>query len=236
MMGATGRVMMLTLTIDRSDPRYADPANREGKARPLDPANPRAIVTSESVRYAAWAWHRFGVYMRREYGAVPYFRGLELTAAGVAHLHVLLRVRDAADFMALRALVRGPENARTRGLAVRAGFGLVVDAQLARSGGDVARYVTKSTTAPGSDAAAYATKGLGPGLPRYSRRASWSRAAASAWAPGWIKPAPLRGFTWRVARASVGTVSDALARSDFALTDPVSLRAAGTPGLAGAGG
>lgn len=224
-MGSCGaRVALLTLTIDPSDGRFADPVNRAGKARPLDPRAPNAYVASESVRYASWAFNRFRTYLVREYGAVPYFRGVELQKSGMAHLHVLLRLPAGsgapAAFLGLRAKVRGPEWDRSAGLAVRAGFGKVVDMQLARSGGDVARYVTKAS----SEVAGYVTKGLAGGMPRYTRRSSWSRSEAAAWAPGWVKPAPISGFTWRLAKASVGTVSDALWRSEFVVVDPAFVR------------
>lgn len=228
-MGASGaKVMLLTLTIDPSDPRLADPRNRAGKSRPRSSAllsTPQADTIEASVRYASWAWNRMRANLSNRHGAVPYFRGLELQKSGIAHLHVLIRVRDAAEFMKLRALIRGPESDRGRGLAVMAGFGKVVDAQLARSGGDVARYVTKMRDAGAGDAAAYATKGIGAALPRYTRRAAWSLPNGRApWAAGWRNATPIAGFDWRVARASVETVSEALALSDFHVVDPATYR------------
>jgi hypothetical protein len=254
-MGATGRVALLTLTIDPGDPRLADPSNRAGKQRPPDPRDPTSYIAGESVRYAAWAWNRFRTYLTREYGAVPFFKGLELQQSGMAHLHVIVRLRDSVEFMALRSLIRGPEDDRDAGLAVRAGFGIVVDMQLARAPGDVARYVTKAgsglvpggkrsgpegvrpvTSSGDGRAAAYVTKGLDGSLPRYTRRSSWST-GRSAWAPDWRRPEPIRGFTWRVAQASASVVSDALVRSEFVIADPALVRAArSAPGPAGAEG
>lgn len=234
-MGASGhRVALVTLTVDGADGRFHDPVNRSGKSRPTARDlvhDPRAATIEASVRYVNWAWNRLTANMRYRRTMRPYFRGLELQRSGMAHLHVLVRVRDAADFLALRSELRGPEADRSAGLAVMAGFGKVVDVQLARSGGDVARYVTKTQAA--GDAAAYATKGVpGAALPRYTRRTAW----AQTWAPGWIKPTPLAGFTWRVARASVETVTAALALSgDFHIVDPDSLRVASAASAAGRG-
>lgn len=244
-MGASGqKVAMLTLTIDRSDARYLGSTwvggpvggrfkrNRAGKDRPRSSvmlADPRAAVVEESTRYASWAWNRFRTYLYREHGAVPFFRGVELQKSGVAHLHVLLRVENAVEVMALIARIGGPT-----GLAVRAGFGPVADVQLARSGGDVARYVTKANGGigsrivgsgrPGASAAAYVSK-LPDVLPRYTRRTSWSLPnGRSPWAAGWVKPTPIAGFTWRVAKCSVATVLGALPPSDFHIVDPGSYR------------
>jgi len=237
-MGASGqKVAMLTLTIDRTDPRYGDPKNRAGKSRPRSSvmlANPRAAVVEESTRYASWAWNRFRTYLVREYGPLPYFRGLELQQSGVAHLHVLVRVKDATAFMALQHFIR------TSGLVERAGFGPVVDFQLARSGGDVARYVTKAdggggvrhvstevvkgAARPGHHASAYVTK-LPDALPRYTRRTAWSLPNGQApWAPGWVRPTPIAGFTWRVSNASESTIRTALELSDFHVADPGAYR------------
>jgi hypothetical protein len=234
-MGASGaRVAMVTLTIDPSDPRFMDPRNRAGKVRPRSSAllgDARAAAIEDSTRYASWAWNRLTANMRYRRTLRPFFRGLELQRSGMAHLHVLIRVRDAADFLALRAELRGPESDRSAGLAVMAGFGLVVDAQLARSGGDVARYVTKMRDGGAGDAAAYATKGVPAALPRYTRRAAWSR----AWAPGWVKPTPVAGFTWRVAHASESTVRAALALSDYSIVEPASCRVPMAPGIPAGG-
>lgn len=241
--GACGsRVAMLTLTIDRTDPRYGDPRNRPVKRRKdgsevIRPrssvmlGDPRAAVVETSTRYASWAWNRFRTYLVREHGPVPYFRGLELQQSGVAHLHVLIRLRDLPEFLALQRLINGPT-----GLAVRAGFGPVVDVQLARSSGDVARYVTKAdgggaplaTTSrpgqPGQHAAAYVSK-LPATLPRYTRRAAWSlKSGRAPWAPAWAEPTRIAGYTWRVAHASESTVRAALVASDFSVVDPATLR------------
>lgn len=255
-MGATGKLAMVTLTIDPSDPRWlaaldARPV-RLGRSKvraprlTVDRDPDRAYRAELSSRYAAWAWNRLRTYLAREvierddrgravqrYGHRAYFRGLELQRSGMAHLHVLFRVRDTADFLALRSLLRGPEDDRAAGLAVRAGFGLVVDAQLARSRGDVARYVSKGTgvSEAGGDAVAYATKGERQMVPKYARQASW----AQSWAPGWVKPTPVAGFSWRVADAHPDVVTPALVASGFVIDDPARFRVPAPPRLAAGG-
>lgn len=234
-MGASGRkVAMLTLTIDPLDPRFADLANRVkvrgGKVRARSTAlldDPRAHVIEQSTSYAAWAWNRFRTYFVREYGALPYFKGLELQKSGMAHLHVLIRVDDATAFLAVQHHIRSTD------LAVRAGFGPVIDFQLARSGGDVARYVTKvdgssgvraelvkGSARPGQHAAAYVSK-TPDALPKYARRSTWSLPNGRApWAPDWADPTPIAGFDWRVAKCNAATAAAGLHPEDFRLDDP----------------
>jgi hypothetical protein len=202
----------------------------------------RAGLIEHSLLYQQFAWNRLTANLRnrkfiKESGGLAYLRGVELQRSGMAHVHVLIRVASRADFMKLRAALRGDEAKRSRlartdpehrdaGLAIRAGFGKVVDVQLARSRMDVARYVTKMQDAGGaSDAAAYVTKGTSAPMPRYTRRTSYGR----AWAPGWVKPTPLAGFTWRLAAASIETVTTALRLSGVELIDPGSLRVHRSP-------
>lgn len=224
-MGAAlkGRVVLVTLTIDPNDLRFLDPANRRGKARPptADLLNdPRRRVIEESLRYQSWAWNRLRTALSRTvaFKGAAYFRGVELQRSGMAHLHVIVRVADLASFWSLRAALRGTDG--TDGLAVRAGFGRVSDVQLARSRGDVARYVTK-------DVAAYATKGTDAVMPRYTRRTGYSLGTGSriaAWAPDWARPTRIAGFTWRLAAAGADTVTRALVASDFVIGDPERFR------------
>lgn len=225
-MGAAmdGRVVMVTLTIDRSDLRWMDPRNRRGRVRPRTAAllnDPRARIIEESLRYQSWAWNRLRTALRDAgLGGLPWMRGVELQEAGHAHVHALFRVPDLAAFLRLRAALRGDEAVRMKvavsdrraGLAIRAGFGPVVDAQVARRRSDVARYITK-------DVAAYVTKGTAGDvqpMPRFTRRTAY----AQGWAPGWVRPTPIAGFTWRLAAASESMVRDALVRSDFVIDDP----------------
>jgi hypothetical protein len=231
--GQAGRIALVTLTIDEDDFRYLDPANRSGKARPWTAdllTDPRATTIEESLRYQAWAWNRLRTLLSRRvfFRGSAYFRGVELTARGVAHVHVVFRVPDLAAFEALRAALRGDASVRMgvrtgalsvddrrAGLAIRAGFGPIVDVQLARSAEDVGRYVTK-------DVAAYATKGTTARMPRYTRRTAYSLGTGrrmSAWAPGWAKPTRIAGFEWRLAKASPAVVSEALIASDFVIGD-----------------
>jgi hypothetical protein len=199
---------MVTLTLDPKEPRYA--------ARLADYARAGGSGTSApSVVHARESWNRLRLSLSREFGALAYFKGMELTKAGTAHLHVLVRVSSVSDFWRLRAL--------TPGLAVRAGFGKVVQSDLARRSGDVARYVTKADGGRGMNVAAYATKGIDGRFPRYARRASW----AKEWAPGWVRPTPLAGFSWRVAPLSVSRAVAALIASDFVIAEPFRFRVGG---------
>jgi hypothetical protein len=237
-MGASsGKVAMVTLTIDPQDGRFHDPANRTGRDRPRTSAlvgNDQAYVIEQSLRYQSWAWNRLRTSLSRRgkvIGSMAYFRGVELHKSGMAHVHVLVRVESVTAFMLLRSALRGDESKRTTvpvndrraGLAIRAGFGRVVDVQLARNRGDVARYVTK-------DVAAYVTKGVTAAMPRYTRRSAYSR----AWAPGWVKPTPIAGFDWRLASCSADVAQRALIRSDFVIGDPERFRVVSAP--TGAGG
>jgi hypothetical protein len=270
LMGARGeKVAFVTLTIDETDPRFLDARNRAGKRRPAEPG--LSELTVETARYASWAFNRFRTYLVREHGKVPYFAGRELTKRGVLHIHLVVRVRDAAEFLELRTRLRGDEALRGKvrtgelshrdrraGLAIRAGFGLVVDAELARSADRVAWYVSKASgsvrlerpgeavtpgaprgdgsadlTSDGTFAAAYTSKGIVDRMPRYTRRSSWSISQQAAWAPGWVRPTRIEGFTWRLAPASAAVVTRALELSGFTLTDPATCRAAMAAGSAG---
>jgi len=215
LMGATGRVVFFTLTIDPSDGRYVAALGAyEGKGE-----------TAPSIRYGQWAWNRMTARCRARGWSFPYARGVELHASGRAHLHVIARVESVSEFFILRNMLRG-------GWATRAGFGAVVDVQIARSGADVARYVGKATNAGavapvvrsaslvGARAAAYVTKGLDARMPKYTRRASFAR----GWAEGWVRPTPIAGFSWRVAPASVDVVRRGLMLSDFVMVEPERFR------------
>lgn len=194
----------------------------------IDPASVVPIgtgpdqLTRGSVRQAAQSWHRLSIILGREFGRLHYYRGLELTKAGTAHLHVIVRVDSVSDFWRLRSLVRRN--------VVRAGFGRVVQSDLARSSEAVVRYVTKADggQSAGSRVAAYVTKGIDGRFPRWTRRASWSR----EWSD-WTPATPIAGFRWRVAQAARSFVVDGLVASDFVLVDPARyrIRAAGPPGV-----
>jgi hypothetical protein len=206
----------------------------------VDPHDPLSAVKGESSRYAAWAWNRLTTRYRARYGrSLVFFRGTEAHRSGMVHLHVLVRVESTEEYAWLRAVMRGDErvretvepNDRRAGLARKAGFGVVVDVQLARSGGDVAKYVTKAASGDrmgfevreGSRAAAYVSKGADLSMPRYTRRVSWSMKAA-AWAPGWVKPAPIAGFWWRL-EPMPSVHAAAIARSQgFEIGDPERFR------------
>lgn len=233
-MGASGhRVALVTLTVDPEDPRFQGAV---GYYRDAGAGGPDGIMPVASIDYVrSLAWPNFRKQLSREYGRVGWLRGLELTRAGIAHVHVLIRVRDVAEYLALRSLIRGVEADRAdrrglprsagAGLAERAGFGIVSDVQLARAAGDVARYVTKLTSSSSLTPAAYATKGIADGrMPKYTRRASWSGGRAP-WAPDWRRAVPLAGFTWRVAAAAPDRVLQGLRASGYVIEDPHMLRA-----------
>jgi hypothetical protein len=259
---------MVTLTIDEEDGRYAEAKNRTGRERPRTAGllgDPRAHRIEQSLRYQSWAWNRLRTNLsrRKRLGRLTYYRGVELTKRGVAHVHVLVGVEDVAAFAGLRAALRGDERVRTGvrdgtvrendrrvGLAIRAGFGTVVDVQLARSKGDVARYVAKmedaglalapeTVGAISKDASAYVVKGTTGTMPRYTRRTAYSmgrggkRSCMDAWAPGWVRPTPIAGFDWRLAPAALETVTAALVASDFTIVDPARYRVGNAPPGAG---
>jgi hypothetical protein len=175
---------MVTLTLPAG--RYAGPS-----------------APRRSIRDAGASWNRLRLTLRRSFGELPYFKGLELTRAGVAHLHVIVRVDTLADYWRLRTIVRR----EARG----SGFGIVSQVDLARRQGDVARYVTK---AEGANAAAYATKGIDGRVPKWTRRASWSR----DWS-AWVKPTPIAGFTWAVRPVDPDGLRELYLSSDFVIAD-----------------
>lgn len=240
-MGASGhKVAMATFTIDPNDARWLDPANRHGKVRVADPNVPNSALTGESSRYAAWAWNRLRVNLTNRMGKRAYFRGLEVHKTGMVHLHVLVRVKDATDFLHLRTVLRGDEKRRTRsdathreaGLAISSGFGKVTDVVLARSGGDVAKYVTKASSGDvmayeareRTVAAGYVSKGVMGPLPRYTRRSTWSTAEGAEWAPGWVKPTPIAGFWWRVEPHGIKSAAAVVRSQGFSIGDPERFR------------
>jgi hypothetical protein len=200
---------MVTLTVDLNT---APPAGLGPDA-----------VTRGSTRHAAASWNRLRIILAREFGPLPYYKGLELTKAGVAHLHVIARVETVADFWRLRAIVRRS--------VVRAGFGRVVQSDLARSSEAVARYVTKADGGGRREAsrvAAYVTKGIDGRFPRWTRRASWSQ----DWSE-WTRATPISGFRWQIAHAARSFVVDGLVASDFVVVQPerFRIRAAAPPGV-----
>lgn len=243
------RVALITLTVDPEDPTLQQVL---GYYQDAGGGGIHGVFPAATIDYVrSIAWRRFRTYLAREYGRVPWLRGIELTRAGIAHVHVVVPLDSLADFWRLRLLIRGDEDGRvlrrgtwrkglgwdrgvrsSYGLAERAGFGIVSDVQLARSNGDVVAYVSKATTdhpvasdgfAPevvGGGGAAYATKGAADlRMPKYTRRVSWSGGQA-AYAPGWVKPTPLAGFSWRVAPASARLIAPGMERSGFSLVDP----------------
>jgi len=211
MRGARGKVAMITLTIDPN-----------GLVLGTGPD----ALTRVSVRRASASWHRLAVRLRREFGPLDYYKGLELTKAGVAHLHVIVRVESVADFWRLRALVRRS--------AERSGFGRVVHSDLARSSAAVTRYVTKADGGGAREAshvAAYATKGVDGRFPRYARRGTWSRKWVT-WAPA----TAIAGFRWQLANAAREFVVDGLIASDFVMADPALFRITSAGGSPAKGG
>lgn len=254
-MGSSGRVALVTLTLDPANEDFASAvgyyAAVTGRGSDVLPA-----ASLDYVRTIAWP--RFRTYLAREFGTVPWMRSYELTGAGVAHVHVALRVSSLADFWRLRLLVRGSETDRngrrgvwrralgyddalrgTFGLAERAGFGIVSDVQIARDSGEVVRYVTKSAGDPraqviGGGGVAYAVKGAADlRMPKRTRRVSWSGGRVP-WSPGWRRPVAMPGgFVWRVAKCGPDTAARSLAASGYELTDPALFRAAADAGGAG---
>src|SRR3989304_5386308 len=129
-MGATGRVVFFTLTIDPSDGRYVAALGAyEGKGE-----------TAPSIRYGQWAWNRMTARCRARGWSFPYARGVELHASGRAHLHVIARVGAVSEFFILRNMLRG-------GGGWRGGVGAVGDVGVSRGGARAAAYVTKGLDA-----------------------------------------------------------------------------------------
>lgn len=239
---AGGWVWMLTLTIDPKDPRWvafvrsmvtpSGVIERGGRALHLRPEagdGGRMATAALSLRYAGQSWNRLATQLRKQKGLkgrVAFYVGRELHESGMAHLHVLVRVRAATPwFMTYQALW---------GLAQAAGFGRI-DVQRARRGESVARYVSKAAgmagaaavgagqvTARGAAAgivAGYVSKGA-ESLPRWTRRGSWS----PSWVEDWTAPTPLSGFAWRLGGASAAFTSSGLVSSGFVVEDPTRYR------------
>lgn len=219
-MGSGERFVMVTLTIDLNDPRLAASIARVGRGLGSSWAD-----TKGSIKHAAASWNRLrGTLVRGRrrrgapflpFGRIRYYRGLELTGRGIAHLHVLIRVNSLAEYWRLRTVLAAGE-------AERAGFGRIEQVDLARSRADVARYVTKAVNptaddAEGRELGAYVTKGAIAPMPRYTRRFSWSVRDAE-WAP-WTPATPIAGYSWRVGQLSVDRAVEALIASDFVIVD-----------------
>jgi hypothetical protein len=182
-----------------------------------------ASAPRRSIRDASKAWNVLRGSLKRDLGTLPYFRGLELTQRGVAHLHVVVRVDSLDTFWRLRTIVRKA--------AAGAGFGFVSQVDLAKRQGDVARYVTKAEgTGAASAAAGYATKGIDGRVPKWTRRASWSR----DWSE-WTRPTPIAGFSWAVRPLDAAGLSDFFAASDMVVVDPGSLRVRALPAMPAGG-
>ena len=245
---AGGWVWMLTLTIDPKDERWlafvresvtpAGVIERGGRALNLHPEagdGGRMATAALSLRYAGAAWNRLATQLRKQKGLkgrVAFYCGRELHESGMAHLHVLVRVRAATPwFMQYQALWK---------LAAAAGFGRI-DLQRARRGESVARYVSKAAgmagaagiensrsgsarknTVPSMAAgivAGYVSKSA-ESLPRWTRRGSWS----PTWVEDWTRPTPLAGFAWRLGGASAAFISSGLVASGFVVEDPARYR------------
>jgi hypothetical protein len=150
---------------------------------------------------------------------MAFFKGMELQKNGRAHVHVLLRVDDLGELLAMEMQLRA--------LAVRFGFGgarswrdakgrrrFGFEIERARSAVDVASYVAKtagSWYALPSIAGEVAKAGQQRTLPAYTRRASWSM-GRRAWTTRW-EDASRGDLTWSFARWDPETLTSALEAS-----------------------
>lgn len=146
------------------------------------PGDESAAASNENLTRR---WKRFLLALRRAHPRMgfEYFKVTERQLRGHAHLHILYR----GGFI---------WKGWIRQAAVEAGFGPVRDIRLVGRAAAryVAKYLAKETVAP-----------QGPGiepLPRWHRRASWSR----GWAPGfnaareeWLGEQNLARYHWHLA-------------------------------------
>lgn len=149
---------------------------------------PASDTVERSYDELARRWNRFREQLRRDFPGMrfEYFKVTERQARGHAHLHVLCR----GGFIPQRWLSAS---------AAKAGFGFVAD--IRQVGKKAAKYVGKYL------AKEMGTRGeaLGfPPLPRWHRRASWSR----NWAPAfqaswqrWMQTQQLLGFSWWISNS-----------------------------------
>lgn len=147
-----GHVYFLTLTAPSFEPhsqwvmrgsRLPEVDQRDG-TRPgwADRASCDCWTTEPSM--AAWnasagrRWNHLLTLLGREYGRVDFFRGVEVQKRGALHLHLIVSTDVRLEPRVVQRL------------ALRAGFGCVVDVQrvrmLSRSGQYVTKYLTKAVT------------------------------------------------------------------------------------------
>lgn len=175
--------------------------------------------------------HEKGCTVRnRPLADLAFFKGLELQRNGRAHVHVILRLHDLAELLAIQAQLRaiadrvglgGRRKWRDGQGRLRSGF----EIERARSRRELASYVTKAAGSwyGGQLAAEVAKPGQARSLPAYARRASWSM-GRRAWAPDWVTYRRT-DLDWTFARASAETVTRALEASGV-LVDPDLFRGA----------
>ncbi|MEX2135773.1 MAG: hypothetical protein WEB29_02265 [Chloroflexota bacterium] len=147
-------------------------------------------------------WKRFRELLRRRFrrSGFEYFAVIERQQRGHAHLHVLFR----GPFIPASWLTYA---------ARKAGFGKIADVRAVgkQAGAYVAKYLGKEM--------GRTPEGLGfPPLPKWHRRASWSRGWALHFAQrGATWRASLAGYTWYLANGSPLFVAHRLARLGYEL-------------------
>lgn len=210
----------VTLTIDPSSPRWQAFFDRQGGPEGVREAGGRILTdrsaaSQASIRYLAESWNRLRTRLVAEWGTeVAFFRGVELHKSGIAHMHVLIALDSLEAWLG--------RYGQFQAFAVAAGFGRKVDIQQVRSPQEAARYVGKA-------AVAYTAKGEAQPMPRYTRRAAWSR----GWCE-WTPPTPVAGFEWSLGFVDPGTAARALEASGYVIEDPGRYRVVSAP--SGAGG
>lgn len=151
--------------------------------------SPASDTVEQSYDQLALRWKRLREHLRRDFPRLrfEYFKVIERQQRGHAHLHVLSR----GGFIPQAWLATA---------AAKAGFGWVAD--IREVGRQVAKYVAKYL---GKEMGAAAQTLRYPALPRWHRRASWSRAWAPAFQTNWLRwmaDQQLLDVSWQIANGT----------------------------------
>jgi hypothetical protein len=178
---------------------------REGPVRMLTLTSPAGDTVERSYAELRPRWKVFRERLRRTFPGIrlEYFAVTERQQRGAAHLHVLFRGGYLPQVWLSRA-------------AAASGFGPIADVR--KVGREAARYVAKYLAKEMADQPELL--GL-PALPKWHRRATWSR----GWAPHWLSRAAWRAkqqletFRWYLADGMPLYVALHLRRRGYVLVD-----------------